>query len=114
MHSRDGPKDYGGTRRKCLFLVIFAPQTIGLNKGVSKLKSGFTPKVFHFWRTFSVDSRGIRRRNPRLEWRLNRAPYSEVMGTRNLKKWSETTVTRPPEIQLPPISPKITQFGCLE
>ena len=65
-----------------------------LNKGVSKLKSGFTPKLFHFRRTFLVDSGGIRRRNPRLEWRLNRVPYSEVMGTRNLKNWSGEAVRR--------------------
>ena len=114
MHSRDGPKDYGINRRKCKILAIFEPRTMGLNKAVSKLKSGFTPKLFYFWRPFLVDSGGIRRRNPRLEWRLNRVPYSEVMGTRNFKKSSKTTVTRPPEIQLPPISPKITQFGCLE
>ena len=67
---------------------------MGLNTGVLKLKSGFTPKLFDFWRTFLVDSGGIRRRNPRLEWRLDRVAYSEVMGTRKFKNWSETAFRR--------------------
>ena len=75
-----------------------------------KLKSGFTPKRFHFGRVFLADPGGIWRRNPRLAGRLNRVRYKEVIGTRNFKKSSKTTVRRDPKFRPRPIAPKIAQF----